>query len=155
MTQWIHNTFGPQALFVSFLGGAPLFVTSVCMPGPPQFDSPIGDGGSLSQCRGCGAPREQRQDTYGTSSSSAGPLRLTLGPGASLPPDLSEEPKVAHIPASNCTGYVVMFSANRTMILQDRSDNYQVQKIPCPQIELQLGSPPERCLAIHVPRTKP
>ena len=39
------------------------------------------------------------------------------------------------------------------MTLQDRSDNYQVQKVPCPQFELQLGNPLERRLAIHLSGT--
>jgi len=41
-------------------------------------------------------PRERTQDSPGAGSSS-GPLRLTLGPCASLPLDLVEDPKVAHI----------------------------------------------------------
>ena len=80
-------------------------------------------------------------------------LRLTLGPGASLPPDLTEDPRVAHILDPNDKGYVVMDAANQRMTLQERSDHYQVEKAPCPHFELQLSHPSDRFLSIHLPRT--
>ena len=46
-----------------------------------------------------------------------------------------------------------MYIANRTMTLQDRTANYQVQKAPCPQFELQPGNPRDLRLSIHFPRT--
>ena len=61
-------------------------------------------------------------------------LRLTLGFGASLPLGLTENPSVAHIPASNYTGYVVMYSTDRTMTISGQSDNYQVQKSGMPTV---------------------
>ena len=153
MTQWIHNIIGPQALFVNFFGATPLSSPhSSCpvlhnwtrlwakvghCPNPTKVKFRVGGGRVLM------APQ----------SSSTSPLLLTPGPGASLPPNLAEDPKVAHIPASNYTGYVVMYSTDKTMTLQYRSDNYQVQKAPCPQFKLQPGSPPERCLFTHLPGT--
>ena len=52
---------------------------------------------------------------YGTSRYCTGSLRLTLGFGAALPPDLTEYPRVAHIPACNYTGYVVVYDASQRM----------------------------------------
>ena len=53
------------------------------MPGPPPFEASVGNAR---------VPRERRQDTHGTASSSSGLVRLTPGPGASLPQDLAEDP---------------------------------------------------------------
>ena len=68
------------------------------MLGPPRFDPVVGDrkGGpppTLSL-----VPRERTQDTLGASSSTAGLVRLTPGPGpcASLSLDLTAGPRVAH-----------------------------------------------------------
>ena len=47
---------------------------------------------------------------------------MTLGPGASLPLDLTENPNAAHIPASNYTGYAVMSSTDRAKTLKAKSD---------------------------------
>ena len=70
------------------------------MPGPPMFDPAMGDsmGGPSRTLRPI--PRERTQYTPGASSSSA-PVRLTLGPCASLSFDLTEDPKVARIAPFN------------------------------------------------------
>ena len=52
-------------------------------------------------------PRERTQDSPGAGSSS-GPARLSLGPCVTLPPDLTEDPKVAQIVPSTYTRHVVM-----------------------------------------------
>ena len=112
-------------------------------PSPPPFDASLGDR----------VPRERRYEPSGASSSSSGLVRLTLGPGASLPQDLVEDPSVAHISVANYTGYAVMYSADRTMTINDRSTRYQVEQVACPHFELQPGMPLDRCVSIHLPRT--
>ena len=88
------------------------------------FDASLGDAR---------VPRERRQDTHGTSSSSSGLVRLTPGPGAALPQDRVEDPFVAHIPDSNYTGYVVMYATDSAMTMNDRSSWHQVEKqVACP-----------------------
>ena len=93
------------------------------MPSPPPFDASLGDAR---------VPRERRQDTHGTSSSSSGFARLTLGPGASLPQDLVEDPSVARISVSSYTGYAVMYSTDRTMTIMAEAIG----------TELNSGTPP-------------
>ena len=82
----------------------------------------------MTQHHWASAPRERRKGTQGTSNSSTGPLRLTPGPGASLCQDLTENPNMAHIPASNYTGYVVTYSTGGAMLI-----NEQEQQLPGPE----------------------
>ena len=82
------------------------------MPNPPTFDPSLGD---------TVVPRERRYASPGTSSSS-GLVRLTPGPGASLPRYLTEDPTVAHITVSDSSGYVIMYSTDRVATTRDRSN---------------------------------
>ena len=103
------------------------------MPNPPTFDPSLGDAV---------VPRERRE-TPGTSSSS-GLVRLTPGPGASLPRDLTEDPTVAHIADSDSSGYVIMYSNDRVATMQDRSIWPRTGRVVCPHFELQPGIPQDR-----------
>ena len=87
------------------------------MPSPPLVDAAIGDARD---------PLKRRQSPdvkFLFRSCAFDPLSR-----CSLPQDLVEDPYVAHIPDSNYTGYVVMYSADRTMLMNDRSSWYQVEK---------------------------
>ena len=112
------------------------------MPGPPMFDPAMGDrmGGPPPTLRL--VLRERTQDTPGAGSSS-GPVRLTPllppGPCASLPPDLTDDPKVAQIVPSTYTGHVVMYTNNKVMTIKEREN---LPRTACPFLfELQLGEP--------------
>ena len=59
---------------------------------------------------------------------------------------------MAHIPDSYYTGYVAMYASDRTQTESDKNDNYQDQKVACPQFKLQPGVPADRCLSMHLPR---
>ena len=119
LSQWLHSIVGPQALLVSFFGEAPLssphYSCPVLLamvghcPNTADMEFRVSEGKILM------APQIIRQVL----------LRLTPCPGASLPLDLTDNPRAAHSPASNCAGYVVMYTANRTMTFQDKTDNYQ------------------------------
>ena len=91
-------------------------------------------------------PRERTQDSPGAGSSS-GPLRLTRGPCASLPPDLVEDPKVAHTVPSTYKYYVIMYMHTRAMSTQER-----VPITALPDLALQPGKPRGQCLSIKLPR---
>ena len=73
------------------------------MPGPPKFDPTMGDRVAGPPLTLNLVPRERTQESPGAGSS-AGPLRLTLGPCASLPPNLTADPKVARIVSSTYNG---------------------------------------------------
>ena len=111
------------------------------MPGPPSFDSSQGD---------TVVPRE-RSDPG--ASSTAALVRLSPGPGAAPLRTLTEEPTVAHVPESDDTGYMVMYSSGRTLTVDDRSAWPRTGRVVCPHFELQPGIPADRCLSIHLPRT--
>ena len=121
------------------------------MLGPPRFNPTPGDRVEGPTPAVSFVPREGTQDTPGASGSNAGPARLTPGPGASLPLDLTAEPTVAHIPVTTYTGHVVMYSSDRKITIRDRSDN--IQKVSCPLFVLQHGSLPDECASAHFPRT--
>ena len=125
----------PSSTFRELLRRSTSFFGSLVMPSPPSFDPTRGD---------TVVPRE-RSATPGASSSS-GPVRLTPGPGASLPTDLTEEPTVAHIPDSDDSGYVIMYVPNRTMTMDDRSVWPSTGRVVCPHFALQPGIPPDRCI---------
>ena len=95
------------------------------MPGPPRFDPALGGrrGGPPPALRI--VPRERTQDTLGSGSNS-GParptLRLSPGPCASLPLDLTDDPKVAQIVPSAYTGHVTMYTNTKVVTIKERSD---------------------------------
>ena len=94
-------------------------------------------------------PREWTKYTPGAGSGS-GPVRLAPGPYASLPPDLTDDPKVAQIVSSTYTGHVIMYTNNKVMTIKERSN---LPSTACPSFELQLGEPSELCVSIKLPRT--
>ena len=73
-------------------------------PNLPPFDASLG---------GARVPRDRRYANPGTPCSSSGLVRPTFDPGASLPQDLTEDPFVAHMPASDYTGDVIMYSMDK------------------------------------------
>ena len=94
-------------------------------------------------------PRERTQFSLGAASSS-GPVRLTLGPCASLPPDLTEDPKVARIVCSTYKGHVIMYTNTNIMPIQE-SGHIPITALP--DFDLQPGKPSDECLSIKLPRT--
>ena len=77
------------------------------MLGPPKFDESLGDKRRDTPLTLNLVPRERSHGSRGADSSS-GPVRLTPGPCASLPPDLMEGSKVARIAPSTHKGHVIM-----------------------------------------------
>ena len=73
------------------------------MLGPPKFDESLGDRRSDTPLALNLVPRERTHESPGAASSS-GPVRLTHGPCASVPPNLTEDPRVARIVPSVYTG---------------------------------------------------
>ena len=57
------------------------------------------------------------------------------------------------MPDSDDSGYVIMYSPNRTMTMHDRSVWPSTGRVVCPDFELQSGIPPDRCISVHLPRT--
>ena len=122
------------------------------MLGPPKFDRAMGDrraGPPPLPPSVTLVPRERTQDIPGTGSSS-GPLRLTPGPCACLPPDLTDDPKVARIVPSTDKGHVFMYTNTRIMSIQERG-NLPITAFP--DFDLQPGKPSNECLSIKLPRT--
>ena len=72
------------------------------MPGPPRFDPAMGDRRAGPPPSINLVPRERTQDSPGASASTI-PVRLSPGPCATLPPDVTEDPKVARLVPSTYT----------------------------------------------------
>ena len=96
-------------------------------------------------------PRE-RSGTPGASSF-VGIAHLTLGPGASPPRDLREEPTVAHILHGDDSGHVIVYSPTRAMTIGDRSAWPRTGQVVCPQFRLQPGIPSDSCISVRSPGT--
>ena len=103
------------------------------MLGPPRFYVARGDRVGESTPTISLVPREWTPDTLGASSSAGGPVRLSPGPGASLPLAIEYDHSVAHIPDSSYTGHVIMYSSHSKMIIMERADSIQ-QKLHVPSL---------------------
>ena len=103
------------------------------MRGPQQFDPSVGDRREGPRWHSAQqawvtsfpsvtlVPRERTQDSSGADSSS-GLVRLTIGSGTSLPPDLTEDPTVTRIVPSTYTGHVNMYTNTKIMTVQERGN---------------------------------
>ena len=87
------------------------------MPGPPKFDESKGDQRTDTSLTLSLVPRERTHESPGAGSS-AGPVRLTPGPCATLPTDLTEDPLVARIVPNKYNGHVIMYTDNKVMTVQ-------------------------------------
>jgi len=122
------------------------------MLGPPKFDPTMGDrlaGPPPLPPSVTLVPRERTQVSPGTGSS-ARPLRLTLGPCASLPPDLMEDPMVARLVSSADKGYVIMYTRAKTMSIPE-CETLPITTLP--DFDIKPGKPRDKCLSIKLPRT--
>jgi len=90
------------------------------MHGPPKFDESKGDRRSDTPLTLNLVPRERTHESLGAGSSS-GPVRLTPGPCATLPTDLTEDPLVARIVPSMYNGHVIMYTTNKVMTVKERN----------------------------------
>ena len=84
------------------------------MPGPPKFDESLGDRRRDTPLALNLVPRERTHEASGAGSS-AGLVRLTPGPCASLPLDLAEDPLVANIVLSVYNGHVIMYTKTKVV----------------------------------------
>ena len=106
------------------------------MLGPPTFDSALGDRRQETPLTLNLVPHERTQESPGAASSS-GPVRLTLGPCASLPHDLTEDPKVARIVPSTFKWHVVMYTNTKVMSIAERGN---LPSTALPDFDLQPGA---------------
>ena len=91
------------------------------MHGPPKFDVARGDQRQEPPLTLNLVPRERTQESPGAAASS-GPVRLTLGPGASLTFDLTEYPKVARMVPFTYKGHVIMYTNTKVMSIVERGN---------------------------------
>ena len=107
------------------------------MLGPPKFDESKGDRRTDTPLTLSLVPRERTHESLGVGSSS-GPVRLTPGPCATLPTDLTEDPLVARIVPTMYNGHVIMYTANKVMTVKERN---ALIGTALPELELQPGVP--------------
>ena len=81
--------------------------------------------------------------------SSPGPVRLTPGPCATLPTDLTEDPLVARIVPTKYNGHVIMYTYKKVMAVQERN---ALISTALPDLELQPGIP-NSFISVKLPRT--
>ena len=94
---------GPQSQLVRCLGN-PSLSDLLGMLGPPRFDESKGDRRTDTPLTLSLVPRERTHESPGAGSSS-GPVRVTPGPCATLPTDLTEDPLVARIVPTMYNGH--------------------------------------------------
>ena len=76
-------------------------------------------------------------------------MRLTPGPCASLPTDLTEDPLVARIVPTKYNGHAIMYTDNKVMTVQERNSLINTS---LPDLELQPGIP-DSFISVKLPRT--
>jgi hypothetical protein len=118
------------------------------MLGPPKFDESKGDRRTDTPLTLSLVPRERTHESLGVGSSS-GPVRLTPGPCATLPTDLTEDPMVARIVSTMYNGHVITYTTNKVMTVNERNT---LIGTTLPELELQLGMI-ERFILVKLPRT--
>ena len=118
------------------------------MPGPPKFYESKGDRRTDTPLTLSLVPRERTHDSPGAGSSS-GPVRLTPGPCATLPTDLTEDPLVARIVPTMYNGHVIMYTDKMVMTVEERN---ALISIALPDLELQPGIP-NSFISAKLPRT--